>query len=265
MISNTKNQNCFGWLFVLVLFTGLNAGCSATPIQGEKTRKFDNLTLSYMDKSRVGSHINELTLQHPVSLAEQEVLHHLVFLHFEGNGLLSKKKPVFKKEGLQKIRRLLTRALHSVSPNHVIGFELDSKGGTTSGIIFASNGRLHWKFDEIRGVPYTLSGNQMAQHGTAWRLVPQKGQKLFSTKTILGNKSWTNWIVAKLKLPGQSPTLKKSAGENRPQATLQNSSRGTPDALEEKLEFLKRLHEKELIDAQEYQQKRKDLLDQYLK
>ena len=34
--------------------------------------------------------------------------------------------------------------------------------------------------------------------------------------------------------------------------------------LEEKLKFLKHLYENQLIDQQEYEKKRKDLLDQYL-
>lgn len=265
MTANYKIRKLCGGLAILVLMVGLHAGCSSTPIQGEKTRTFEDLTLSYMDKSRVGSHINEMTLQHPLALSEQEVLHHLVSLRYEGNSLLSKRKPVFKKDDLQKIRHLFKRALHSVSPHHVVSFELDSKGGTTSGIVFASNGYLHWRFQEIRGVPYPLSSNQVTRYGTAWRLIPQQGQRLYSTKTLLGRKKWTNWIVAKLKLPGKPPTLKKSGAEIRPQETPQNSSHGTPEALEEKLSFLKRLHEKNLIDDQEYRQKRKDLLDQYLK
>ena len=262
MISIYKNKNCFGGLFVWVLLAGLNVSCSSTAIKGEKTLKAKDLTLSYLDKSRAGQHVNALTLQHPVSLSKKEVFHHLVSLRFEGNALLSKQKPVFKKDGLQKIRRLLTRALNSVKPNHVVGFELDGSGGTTSDIVFASNGRLYWRFDEIRGAAYSLSGNQVTRYGTAWQLIPRKGQKLFVTKTLLGKKKWTNWIVAKLKLPGQPPKMKKGKGENRSQGNPQNFS---PDTLEEKLSFLKRLHDKNLIDDGEYQQKRKDLLDQYLK
>ena len=264
MTSVYKNQNLLGWVFVLVLFGVLNAGCSPTIIKGEKTLEAKDLTLSYLDKSRAGQHVVEMTLQHPVSLSEKEVFHHLVSLRYEGNALLSKQKPVFKKDDLQKIRHLLTRALHSVKPNHVVGFELDAAGGTTSGIVFASNGNLYWKFDEIQGAAHSLSGSPTAHHGVTWRLIPRKGQKLFASKTLLGQKKWTNWIAAKLKLPGKPPQMKTGEGKNRPPATPQNA-RPAPDALEEKLEFLKRLHEKNLIDDAEYQQKRKDLLDQYLK
>lgn len=260
MTLNYKYQKIFGWILVLILFVVLNARCSSTAIKGEKTLKAKDLTLSYLDKSRAGQHVAEMTLQHPVSLSEQEVFHHLVSLRYEGNALLSKQNPVFKKDDLQKIRRLLTRALHSVKPNHVLGFELEGSGGTTSGIVFASNGKLHWKFDEIQGAQHSLSGNPVTRYGAAWQLIPLKGQKLFATKTLLGNKKWTNWIVARLKLPGQPP--KTNTKKNRPSDTPQNFN---PDTLEEKLVFLKRLHEKNLIDDQEYQQKRKDLLDKYLK
>ena len=265
MTPNYKYQKIFGWIFFLILFAGLNASCSSKSIKGEKTHKFEDLTLSYQDKSRAGTHVNELTLEHPVALKGKEVLHHLVSLRFEGNALLSKRKSVFKKDDINKIRRLLTRALHSVKPSHVVGFELEGSNGTTSGIVFAGNGRLHWRFDKIQGAEHSLSGSQVTRYGTAWRLIPRKGQKLFSTKTLLGSKKWTNWIVAKLKLPGQPPKIKKAAGENRPQGAAQKSSSGATHELEEKLDFLKHLHEKKLIDDREYQQKRKDLLDKYLK
>ena len=93
MTLNYKYQKIFGWILVLILFVVLNARCSSTAIKGEKTLKAKDLTLSYLDKSRAGQHVAEMTLQHPVSLSEQEVFHHLVSLRYEGNALLSKQNP----------------------------------------------------------------------------------------------------------------------------------------------------------------------------
>ncbi len=260
VISNTKKQNLFGGIFILVLFAGLNAGCSSTPVTGEKTLKSKDLTLSYLDKTRLGKQVARLKLKHPVQLDMDQVTHHLWFLRYEGNALMSKRSAVFNKGEILQIRRLLTRALNSVTSNNVVSFELDTKRGTTSGMVFATEKHLHWRFDEIQGNTYTLTGNQVTRYGTAWQMIPRKGQKLFVSQNLLGNKKWTNWIVARLKLPGQPP--KTNTEKNRPQGTPQNFN---PDTLEEKLGFLKRLYEKNLIDDQEYQQKRKDLLDQYLK
>ena len=93
-----------------MLLAGLTVGCGSTAIKGEKTLKSKDLTLSYLDKSRAGQHVMAMTLEHPVVLSEKDVLHQLVSLRYEGNSLMSKKSSVFKKDGLHKIRRLLTRA-----------------------------------------------------------------------------------------------------------------------------------------------------------
>jgi len=265
MIAKYKIQKFSRWVFVGILLAGWNASCSSTPITGEKTHKTKDLTLSYQDKSRAGERVNDMTLQHPVSLNGEEVLHHLTSLKYEGNALMSKKNFVFHREDLYKIQPLLTRALNGLKPNLVLGYELKAKGGTTSGIVFASNNRLHWRFDEIQGLPYTASRDQRGLRGTAWRLIPRKGQKLYVSSSLLGSKSLSNWIIAKLKMPGKAPSLKKEEKKKNPeQATPKSAAPVNSNTLEEKLEFLKNLHEKGLIDDQEYQQKRKDLLDKYL-
>ena len=202
----------------------------------------------------------------------------MVALSYESNSLLGEAGPVFTKEDIQKTKRLLTKALNKAHSQNIIAFEVESEEGTTQGELFASKGNLHWRFFEIQGVKYSLTRNQMARYGTAWRLVTKKGQKFHVTDKLLGAKQWTNWIEAKINLPTPANPKTSEGKTNRPNTgaaqKAPSPSQPSPSTtiapenriidLEEKLKFLKYLHQNQLIDKREYEQKRKDLLNQYL-
>jgi hypothetical protein len=253
-------------------------GCSKTHQAAGKRLNTEDFTLTYTDKAQAGSKIAELTLQHPLNITERQMLIHLVALRYENYSLLSKVRPVFTKEDIQKTKRLLTKALNKAHAQNIIGFEVETESGTTKGELFASNRNLHWRFSEIRGVKYSLTGGNVARNSIAWRMVPRKGQKFHVTEKLLGTKKWTNWIEAKIDLPTPA-NLKTARPENQraqsgggasepPLAPMIPPKTATPQKnpadLEEKLKFLKHLYDKQLIDQQEYEKKRKDLLDQYL-
>ncbi len=262
-------------LTLLTLLTVL--GCSSTHQSAGKTLSAQDFTLTYTDKTQAGPEVAKLTLQHPVRLLERQMVFHLVALRYEGNSLLSKAGPVFTKEDIQKIMRLLTKALNHVNPQNIIGFEVESEDGTTTGEVFASHGNLHWRFFEIRGVKHSLTPHQTTRYGAVWRMLPGKGQKPHVTDRFLGTKRWTNWIEAKINLPAPANLKKAPPKKDRPTPSVKHSAppaapvppkaaapKKDPAELEEKLKFLKHLHENQLIDPQEYEKKRKDLLDQYL-
>lgn len=260
-------------LTVLVL-----AGCSSTHKSAGKTLTTEDFTLTYTDKAQAGGEIKELVLQHPLPISERQVVFHMVALTYENYSLLGEAGPVFTKDDIKKTKRLLTKALNKAHSQNIIGFELESEDGTTRGELFASNGNLHWRFFEIQGVKYSLTRNQMARYGTAWRMVTRKGQRFHVTDKLLGAKQWTNWIEAKINLPAPANLKVARPGKKRPNPgtaqSLPPPSQSSPpkaaapgkttEDLEEKLKFLKYLYENQLIDKREYEQKRKDLLDQYL-
>jgi hypothetical protein len=127
-------------------------------------------------------------------------------------------------------------------------------------------------------VKYSLTRNQMARYGTAWQLIPGKGQSFHVTDKFLGAKKWTNWIEAKIDLPApknlktarpgkqrvQSGAIPRATSPSEPASPKTTVPKKNVADLEEKLKFLKHLYENQLIDKQEYEKKRKDLLDQYL-
>ena len=256
--------------FLLFIFVSalVASGCASTKEKQLKTKGF---TLSYKDKA--GSSISKIQLEHPLKLSEAEVRRHLKSLVFEELSLFGKKKPVFLPQNIDRIGRLLTKALQH-APNHkIIHYELETPRGATSGDVFASKKFIHWRFDSIKGMEF--SGRSYTSLGNVnWRMVPPSGQRHHALKKILGNQAQENWIFAGLHSSSKmgKKARQKNAGPSRNKASLRppgntretSPTKNSNPILEEKLELLKDLHEKELIDENEYDQKRKELLDNYL-
>ena len=278
MISQTRRRLKVPFAVAILIALALT-GCSSTQKSAGKTLTTEGFTLTYIDKAQAGSEINELVLQHPLSISERQMVFHMVALSYENNSLLGKTGPVFTKEDIQKTKHLLTKALNKAHSQNILRFEVESEGGITEVELFASGGKLHWRFFEIQGVKHSLTRNQMTRYGTAWRMVLKKGQKFHATKTLLGAKQSTNWIEAKIDLPApenlktarpKSNDLNPGTAQSVPPASQSNLPQTvTPEKggtdLEEKLQLLKRLHEKQLINQQDYEKRQKDLLDQYLR
>jgi hypothetical protein len=276
-LTDSKTTGHLNILFVVATMIALIlAGCSSTHKSAGKKLATEGFTLTFTDKAQAGAETEELTLQHPLPISERQMVFHMVALTYENYSLLGKPGPVFTKDDINKTKRLLTKALNKAHSQNIIGFEVESESGTTKGELFASQGNLHWRFSEIQGVKHSLTRNQMTRYGTAWRLVPKKGQKIHVTDKLLGAKQWTNWIEAKINLPAPAnlkiapkkkkrliPGTAQSASPSQPSQKSIAPKKSTTD-LEEKLKFLKYLYENQLIDKREYEQKRKDLLDQYL-
>lgn len=266
--TDSKTTGHLQILFATAITTVLLfAGCSSTDKSAGKKLTSKDFTLKYLDKAQSGTELKELNLQHPLPISERQLLFHMVALTYENYSLLGEPRPVFTKNDIMNSKRLLTKALNKAHPKNIIGFEIESEEGTTKGQLFADEKKLHWRFFEIRGVKYSLTRNKLARYGTAWRLVPKKGQKYHVTDKLLGTKQWTNWIQAKINL--SAPANLKTAPRKKKRSAQPIPPKTTPPAkstaeLEEKLKFLKYLHENQLIDKQEYEKKRKDLLDQYL-
>ena len=274
-MKNLTNSKITGHLFIAaILILIVLTGCSSTHKSAGKKLTLKDITLTYIDKAQAGIEIKELLLEHPLPITERQMVFHMVALTYENYSLLGKAGPVFTKDDINKTKRLFTKALSKVHSQNIIGFEVESEEGTTKGELFASEGKLHWRFFEIQGVKYSLTRNQMARYGTAWRMVPKKGQKFHVTDKLLGSKQWTNWVEAKINLsaPANLKTSRKQKKRVSSNATPSQSPRQPKAAapqkntteLKEKLKFLKHLYEDQLIDQREYEQKRKDLLDQYL-
>ncbi len=260
-------------LIISTLLLGLISGCSTTR---EKKLRAKGFTLMYKSKSSAGYGLEDIRLRHPVKLSEDEVRHQLKSLTFEELSLFGKKKPVFTASEIRRIERLITKAINRVPGNKIIYYELETPGGTTAGDIFASAKILNWRFSAIQGKDYS-NRSFTGWGGAAWRMVLSSGQKYHATKKLLGVEAQENWVEAQLHLsrkPDKNSRVEKETADPQderkrsrspsPPTMKQPPASATDPDLEQKLQFLKDLHEKKLIDEKEYQRKRKELLDTYL-
>ncbi|MBI4389411.1 MAG: SHOCT domain-containing protein [Nitrospinae bacterium] len=260
-------------LFLALLILAVS-GCAA--LDKEKKLQKDGLTLMFRPRTALGADGGKIRLQHPVKISQDMTRNHLLSLRYEEMTLMGKEKPVFSVEEADKISHLIAKALNHASPNNIVYFEVDTARGTTAGEAFADQQRLHWRFSTISGVSFSM--NPLPGWGITWRMVPRAGQFYFQSEQLFGKKTWENWIVADMDLPApERAAVKKQRAAPPPEASREEpsqeespgketpgkASKKNPD-LEEKLRFLKQLHDKGLIDEEEYKRKRRDLVDEYL-
>jgi len=104
--------------------------------------------------------------------------------------------------------------------------------------------------------------------------LPKNGQHFHKEHTVLGNDQKRNWIIANLDLPVQSrrglklgllkKVSKKLPDPPSPKQKLPTSSlRSEKGEFEKRLQFLKSLRDKKLINDDEYISKKKELLSQF--
>jgi hypothetical protein len=270
--SNTGFRWCAGTLTVLLLGL-LLAGCFTAQ---EKRLEKGHLNLVYRDNFSAGPDIRDLRLQHPIDITREEVQDHLFSLRYQELSLLGKRRYVFSKDSVHEITPLLTKALNRMRPDKILYYEVDTPRGTTAGSVFRAGGQIHWRFDSIKGARF--SGQYSAFPGwrdSNWRLVPKDGQRYGQSKGVFGKSIQENWIIASFHLPVKSerklrkrsslaPSPKHPATRALKNSQPKLSSPSDSEELEKRLQFLKDLRNKNLIDDQEYKRKRKELLDQHI-
>ncbi len=266
-----KSTKSFIVLFLIfALLLGLTSGCSMIP---EKKLESNGLTIMFKSKSAGGSDLANLRLRQ-VQLSQDQVHQQLRSLSYEELSLFGKKKPVFKREEITRMERLVTKAINRAPANKIVFFDLDTSSGTTAGVVFASGNELNWKFTSIQGKNFS-NRSLVGWGGGNWRLLPGPRQHYHSVKKLLGSEAQENWIKATIPKnserqlqvdPAPKPTRakRKSRRANPAPTQRQAPSSSVNPELEKKLQFLKDLYEKNLVDEEEYNNKRKELLDTYL-
>ncbi len=263
------------FLLIFALLLGLTTGCSFTPEKKLKTKDF---TMMYKAKTAAGYEVASLKLR-PVQLSEDQVRQQMRSIVYEEMNLFGKKKPVFSREETNRFARLITKGLSHSTPNKVVYFEIEGPEGTTAGVVFVSNRKLNWKFSKIQGGVFSTR-SFTGWGGTRWRLVPSSKQQFYFVEKPLGSVAQENWITVSLpKNSGKQPQAYQEpeptqkarkqrrvrAEPSRKSAPAPTRKKSTEDTeLEKKLQFLKGLYDKNLVDEEEYNRKRKELLDTYL-
>jgi hypothetical protein len=183
----------------------------------------------------------------------------MVALRSKGTFLGNKEEPIFSVPEVQSLAPVLFKAFGSVGPEKIIRIQLKSVGGITSGDIFSFKKYLNWRFDSIRGETFLQKNNVRGWNIFSWEMMPNKGQRFFKTGT--DKRIQKNWVISKLKLPLSD---RKNMDNQRSVDTLQKEPSGNNinPKLEEKLEHLKYLYDKQLINEEEYKTQQKKIFDE---
>jgi hypothetical protein len=276
-----------------ILLAALAAGCASAP---RPWLEQDGLAIAWQAKSTAGPELRDIRLAHPVDLGEGAIANQLRSLHYQPLQGVAPVQPVFVEAEVEQLAGPLSDALGHVSHLDLVQFRLRTTAGSTAGEVFATPDHLHWRLDEIAGVPFAARTAGSEESRWDWRLVPGQGQSLFVPPTPLRDKTVANWVVADFALPtaravpalrpALAPAPTAPAAQAAPSAAVptkpaavvppppgpaavpapavKKAPRPAPGVLEEKLETLKRLRDKGLIDKDEYKARQQQLLDEYL-
>ena len=251
-------------IIFFIIFTILITSCSVPQKRLEK----DRLTLRYLKKSEFTLTSNKLTMQHPIKISNKQVVNHLLSMSYKELTFFSKNKYIFSSNDVLEIAPLMTKALNRMKASKVLYYEVESPKGKTTGTIFQNKGKINWIFKAIKGISFS-NRNNAGNRGSTWVLLPNNGQKYSQEHSILGNNQQQNWIVSKLDLAKKSRRVLKSRlqrkstkqrSNSRHEREKQKGVNSNQVELKKRLQFLKDLHNKQLIDDNEYAQKKKELL-----
>ena len=219
----------------------------------------DSIKVSFRSQLQGNSDFKKFKLNHPIKISHREIINHLASLRYKGTFLGNKEERIFPLPEVKKIAPVLVKAFAKVNPGKIIHVELKGKGGVTSGDIFSFKKYLNWCFDSIRGETFLQRNNVREWNIFAWKLVPKKGQLYF--KSGSDKRIHKNWIISNLKLP---VAVEKNEDDRVPLDILgtKSSNNNINPKLEEKLKFLKYLHNEKLVSEEEYKAQKKKLLDE---
>ena len=267
----THKKNNYFWrigITLFLVFSCLFISCS-TP---EKRLTKDRLTISYLSHSSLDREIRDLRLQHPIKISAEQIANHLLSLRYKQTSLLGKKKYIFSPNDVLEITPIITKVLNRLKPSKVLHYEVETPKGETAGIIFRAEGKINWRFETINGSNFS-SNSFVHNRGSLWELLPKKGQRFHKEHSMFGNDRKRNWIISNLKLPVKSkrgrklgllkkiskPSTHKRSQRKKTVSHTRSDERG----FEKRLQFLKELLDKQLIDDDEYVHKKKELLKQF--
>jgi len=249
-----SNLNFLKVVVVFVFFNPFVFGVA----EGAGSNK-GKVKITFRSQFYENSNLTHLKLNHPIKISQAEIINHMVTLRSKGTFLGNKEEPVFAVSEIQTLVPALFKAFGRVDPEKIIRIQLKSVGGITSGDIFSFKKYLNWRFDSIRGETFLQKNNVRGWNIFSWEMMPKKGQRYF--KSGADKRIQKNWIISKLKLPISD---RENMDNQRSIDTLQKEPSGNNinPKLEEKLEHLKYLYDKQLINEEEYKNQQKNIFDE---
>jgi hypothetical protein len=247
------NSNFLKVVGFFIVFSSLIFGVA----EGVNFKK-NKIQIKFRSQFHENPNLTNLKLNHPIKISLAEITNHLISLRYKNTFLGSKVERVFLLSEIKSLAPILLQAFASVPPEKIIYFQLNIKKGVTSGEIFSFKNYLNWRFDSIHGETFFKKNDVRDARIFAWNLTPESGQRFFVTRS--DKRTQKNWVISSLKLPVVSSNMdKNSLGK----LEADSSSIKIDPKLEAKLEHLKYLHSKKLIDDDEYKSQQKKLFDKH--
>ena len=217
-----------------------------------------NVKINFRSQSYQKSNIDKIKLNHPIRISQADITNHLISLSYKTSFLGSDRERIFSFLAIKKLASILIKAFAKVVPGRFIRVEVKGNKGLTSFDIFAFKKYLNWRFDSIHGEAFFKKNDVRDAEIFAWNLMPDNGQRYFKTRS--DKRIQKNWVIASLKL-----SIIKSDQEKKIFTGLgaDSSSTKIDPKLEAKLEHLKYLHSKKLINDDEYKAQQKKLFDKH--
>ncbi len=281
--------------FILIVSAALAAGLSGFSLFKNENAVFQKgdktwVRLGQADKSLRG------TLDHPAALSEDQIKAALGHVAYFKPSAFSFKKDEGKEYDIltQQERDLfapyLVQAFERVTPEQWVDFSFECFRGQgfigvyrlTSGVMFVKDGELHIAFRDLgsRTNPEetVLETNPLKNPSSYVRLVPGEGQRLAVTKGRRKEITHENWIIMPLdsleppaaaaEPPAPAPAA-PSAGPVPAPAPLPAAQPGAAPAppaevkkpAKERMLDLRELYDAGLITEEEYERKRKEILE----
>lgn len=261
-------QNKIVILLTIILYISL-AACGT--FKKEKTLKSDNLTISYRSFNRLGPDYEAINPNHPVQISEKQVQIHLLALEYKPFKTKSKVTPVFTKDQIKEVSHLFTKGLNRAAPQKFLHFELRAEKGMTEGDVFAADGYIHWRIWTINGINY--SNDPLGIRKKTWRLILSPAGHRYFNSSSGGQKKKQNWIVADFdiaKYQKRRKTKRKLSTKNSKKVSQNQSKPEKPKVsnelkktIKEKLILLKQLFDQGLINEEEYDEKKKEVMKRF--
>ncbi len=243
----TRKNGILCALFIVSSITFVACGT----FKQERTYSKKGLTVTYRSINRFGSGISNYRLRHPINISREWVKKHLLALWYRKIEPPGKAKPIFLPDQVEDLSPLIVKAFKKIKPGKYLHFEFQSLNGVTSGDVFASVDKIHWRLLKIGGVIY--SNDPLRIRKPTWKLVRKLGQAFHKVPTAISLKSQENWILADYHLR----EIKR--GFSSAVKTYKK-----PTGIKRKLKALKEFFEDGLIDEKEYKKKKKEIIDQNL-
>ncbi len=251
-----NKTNVYWKTFFLIVSLGLGA-CQT--LDEDKTYSKDGLTVNFLHTSRIEHEIEDYQLEHPISLSARLASNHLLSLLYKMENSSGKIQPVFSAGEARELGPLFQKALGKLSSDTYLHFKYQSSRGTTEGEVFGTVDKIHWRFQRING---SLYSSDILNRETSWTMARMAGQVFHKVDTAFLKMTRKNWIVANFKMahPRRRPEMGASDGSS---FSSREKGDATPASAKEKLKKLKGLLDEGLIDKQEYETRREEILNRH--